>query len=87
LQDKNVRMRLLEVHKILMETKENNAITVKKIIERLNRSIQLSKPFTDRKAIYKDVEAMNYSILCRCGSVVKGDCAACPICDKPIHAE
>jgi hypothetical protein len=41
-----------------MDTKENNAITVKKIIERLNRSIQLSKPFTDRKAIYKDVEAI-----------------------------
>ena len=56
--DKNVRMRLLEVHKILMNTRESDAINVKKIIERLNRSIQLSKPFTDRKAIYKDVEAI-----------------------------
>lgn len=22
--------------------------------------------------------------MCKCGCIVKGDCAACPLCDKPM---
>lgn len=65
MQDKNIRMRLLAVQKIVLNRSASNPISVKEIIERINAMYHLMIPVSDRRAIYSDIKALvdaGYSI-------------------------
>lgn len=61
MQDKNIRLRLLAVLKIIRETPETNPICVQGIIEKINTRYNLFIPVSDRRAIVRDIEAIKES--------------------------
>lgn len=61
MQDKNIRLRLLAVLKIVCETTIQNPICVQGIIQKINFQYDLIIPVSDRRAIYKDIEAIKES--------------------------
>lgn len=58
MQDKNVRLRLLAVLKIISQRSISNPISVQEIIEQINIGYALMIPISDRRAIYNDLKAI-----------------------------
>jgi hypothetical protein len=56
--DKEIRFRLFEVYKILYKTSENSPVSIKQIIDLINTKNNMMIPISDRRAIYKDIDAI-----------------------------
>jgi ABC-type sugar transport system substrate-binding protein len=61
MQDKNIRLRLLAVMNIIKETKRDNPVSIQDIIRMINQRYLLMIPVSDRRAIQRDLQAIDES--------------------------